>query len=429
MNLAGLAADQAPPVEAPLGLFYLMPLFLGLAGLVLVVQGEQVLVSRWTPAALAATHFIVLGALAPVMCGAMLQIAPVLLGAPYPHVRLVARLTSAGLAPGGLLVGTGFLAGAPLLLAIGGILAGLGLAVFLAASYIALATAAVARRDTLWTVRLAILALTVTIVLGLLLAMSGLGWLRLPHQHHWTDAHVAWGLAGWVGLLLYGIAMELVPLFYVTPSFTRGLRRALPSAVLALLLLMLLRGPLSRSTGLTLDWVVTGLFATYFVYTLIALWIEQHRQRPRRDANLWLWQASHVSVLAAFPVWLSGAPQSVLGTLLLGAAVSFVVGSLVKIVPFLSWLDLQQRRVSGKHHQVRLPRLGALLPERRANTIALTLAAAMLVLPFATLVPSLSRVGGILLVVCAAVLGYALAHAAWVRRGVLASFAQMPASG
>ena len=38
--------------------------------------------SRWAPAALATTHFLVLGALAPVMCGALLQMSPVLLGAP-----------------------------------------------------------------------------------------------------------------------------------------------------------------------------------------------------------------------------------------------------------------------------------------------------------------------------------------------------------
>ena len=33
MNLAGLAPDKSPPIEAPLGLFYLMPVFLGLAKL------------------------------------------------------------------------------------------------------------------------------------------------------------------------------------------------------------------------------------------------------------------------------------------------------------------------------------------------------------------------------------------------------------
>ena len=67
MNLGGLSPDKAPPVEAPLTLFYLLPFFLVLAGVLLASQGDQLLASRWTPAALAATHFLVLGALAPVL--------------------------------------------------------------------------------------------------------------------------------------------------------------------------------------------------------------------------------------------------------------------------------------------------------------------------------------------------------------------------
>ena len=157
MNLAGLAPDKAPPVEAPLVLFHLMPLFLGLAGLVLAWQGDLVLASRWTPAALAVTHLIVLGALAPVMCGALLQISPVLLGAPYPGVRLVARLTAAGLGLGSVLLGSGFLFSFPRLLLTGGVVVATALAVFLVGSYRALAKAA-GRSEALWAVRLAVTA-------------------------------------------------------------------------------------------------------------------------------------------------------------------------------------------------------------------------------------------------------------------------------
>ena len=115
------------------------------------------------------------------------------------------------------------------------------------------------------------------------------------------------------------------------------------------------------------------------LYNLIALRIERLRQRPRRDANLWLWQASHVMISAAFLAWLSGAPASLTGSLLLGGALSFVVGSLIRIVPFLSWLDLQQRRIAARCLRVKLPRLRQLLTERSANLIALTLGAGILV--------------------------------------------------
>jgi len=418
MNLAGLAPDKAPPVEAPLVLFHLMPLFLGLAGLVLAWQGDLVLASRWTPAALAVTHLIVLGALAPVMCGALLQISPVLLGAPYPGVRLVARLTAAGLGLGSVLLGSGFLFSFPRLLLTGGVVVATALAVFLVGSYRALAKAA-GRSEALWAVRLAVTALAVTVTLGLTLATARLGWWTLPQHLNWVDTHVAWGLGGWVGLLLAGIGMEIIPFFYLSPAFNVWLKRILPFMVFGLLLLITALGLLPPAAHPALRVSVAVLFAAHLLYNAMALRIEQRRQRPARDANLWLWQVSHVAVFAAFFAWLGEIRPSVVGILLLGAALSFVIGSLMKIVPFLSWLDLQQRRAAGRNPGVSLPRLRALLPTGRANAIALTLGAAMLTALSGAVVPAFARLGGALLVICGGLLAHALARAASMRRGVI----------
>lgn len=416
MNLGGLSPEKAPPIEAPLSLIYLMPLFLGLAGIVLCWQGDQALASRWSPAALAATHFVVLGVLAPVMCGALLQIAPVLLGAPYPQVRLVAGLTAVGLGAGALLLGTGFLFGRPGLLLGGGLGAAAGLAVFLVASLRALADAG-GRHEALWAVRLAVAALAVTITLGLVLAAARNGWLDLPERLRWVDTHAAWGLGGWVGLLLAGIGMELIPLFYISPGFSRRLKQALPVAVFGLLLAVTLLGVLPRALPLV-NAALTLLFALHLVYNLGALRDEQRRQRPRRDANLWLWQVSHIGVFLAFLSWLSGASASLIGVLLLGAALSFVVGSLMKIVPFLSWLDLQQRRIAGRQMQVRLPTLRALLPDASANAIAISLAVGIALTSAGNWVAPLSQLGGAVLVVAALLLAHCLASTARLRLAV-----------
>lgn len=424
MNLGGLSPEKAPPIEAPLGLFYLMPLFLGLAGLVLAWQGDQVLASRWTPAALAVTHFVVLGALAPVMCGSLLQVSPVLFSAPYPRVRLIARLTATGLGVGSLLVGAGFLLNHAGLLLSGGLAVATGLGVFLAATVDAL-TRYVGRPEALWAVRLAALALAVTVVLGLALALVRLGWLELPEHVRWVDTHVSWGLAGWIGLLLAGVGMEIIPLFYIAPPFAVWIKRALPLSVFSLLLavaaaqLMGLSPPASEG-------LVATLFFVHLLYNAAALQIEQRRQRPRRDANLWLWQGSHVAVLCAFFAWFGGAPGSVVGILLLGGALSFVIGSLMKIVPFLSWLDLQQRRVAGRHLHVSLPRMRAFLPQRTANGIALTLGAAVVAGVLGGLVPEAAQLGGGLLAVCAVLLALALAKAARLRNAVNHEFTVAP---
>lgn len=403
-------------------LFYLMPVFLGLAGMLFAWQGDQMLASRWTPATLAATHFVVLGALAPVMCGALLQISPVLLGVAYPRVRLVACATAAGLAGGSLMIGTGFLLNHPGLLLSGGGAVAAGLGVFLAASYRALVGTS-ARRDTQWAVRLAVIALAVTVTLGLTLALARFGWLTLPLHLRWVDTHVAWGLAGWIGLLLAGVGMEVIPLFYITPPFPGWAKRALPLAVLSLLVLVMALGATSAGPPWMLQGVLAALFLVHLLHNLAALAIERRRQRPRHDANLWLWQASHTAVVGAFPAWLAGAPVSVTGTLLLGGALSFVIGSLMKIVPFMSWLDLQQRRTAGSRLQVRLPRLRSLLPDGDANAIALTFTVAIGALLAASLLPALGHLGGGLLVVCALLLARVLIRNARTRGAVIRALA------
>ena len=425
MNLGGLSPDKAPPVDAPLGLFYLMPPFLALAGLVLAWQGDQVLLSRWTPAALAATHFVVVGALAPVMCGALLQIAPVLFGRPFPHVRLIARLTALGLGAGGLLIGGGFLASHTTMLFAGGLLTALGLLVFLLGSFRALSLRAAIATASLWTVRLSALALAVTVALGLTLVLSRAGWLVLPGHLAWVDIHAGWGLAGWVGLLLAGVGMEIIPLFYISPPFPTWLKRILPPTVFGLLIVISMLGARQDSPAV-LHGMMVALFLVHLLYNAVALYVEQRRQRPRRDANLWLWQGCHVAVFCAFVGWLGGAPPSLVGMLLLAGALAFMVGSLMKIVPFLSWLDLQQRRVGGQYLHVSLPRLGSLLPQGAANRIALTLGAAGITAVLGAVLPMFVHLGGGLLVLCAVLLTLSLAKAARVRRAVIRSFQSRP---
>lgn len=417
MNLSGLAPENAPTADAPLGLFYLMPVFLTLAGALVWVAGGDVMASRWTPAALATTHLIVLGALAPVMCGALLQISPVLLGASFPRVQLISRLTSAGLAGGSLTLAAGFLWQIPALLAAGGLCAAAGLSVFILGAVHALASGS-GPGEPLRAVRLAVTALGITFILGLALVLARLGLLHLPQHLRWVDAHAAWGISGWIGLLVVAIGTELIPMFFVAPAFPPVLRRWLPAATFVVLASATIGYLLPQST-LSASGLVAVLFSVYLLYTAVALLLEQRRQRPHRDATLWLWQLSHLGVFGAAIAWLSGANASTIGALLLGSALSFTIGSLVKIVPFLSWLDLQQRRQRSGNTTVTLPRLRVLLPERRATAIAVTLIAGISLIAVGTPRPELAQLGGVLLFLCGTLLGYALLQAGRMRRAVM----------
>ena len=60
----------------PLRFFLTAPLFLVLAGVLLVVDGAAVFASRWTPSALALTHLLTAGFMLQVMLGALFQLMP-----------------------------------------------------------------------------------------------------------------------------------------------------------------------------------------------------------------------------------------------------------------------------------------------------------------------------------------------------------------
>ena len=70
----GLSYDDTPPFSAPLRFFLTAPLFGVVAGLTLLFGGE-ILVSRWTPGALAITHLFAAGFMLQVMLGALLLAA------------------------------------------------------------------------------------------------------------------------------------------------------------------------------------------------------------------------------------------------------------------------------------------------------------------------------------------------------------------
>ena len=227
LTTAGLRLEQAPPIGVPFRFFLTAPLFTLAAGLLLTWQGEALMASRWTPAALAGTHLIALGFLTQVMCGALFQMLPVLAGSPVPAARRVGPAGHALLAAGTLALCAGLLGLAPGAsgpwLGWGAGLLGLGLAVIALPIAVALARARGAA-NTVAAMRLALAGLVVTVGLGLVLALAVPGTIRLSDFAAWVDLHLAWGLLGWGGILVMGVGFQVVPMFHVAPAYPRPLR-------------------------------------------------------------------------------------------------------------------------------------------------------------------------------------------------------------
>ena len=239
MALAGLSLEQAPPLSAPLRFFLTAPLFAFLAALLLLFSGPAALASRWSPALLAITHLLTLGFITMSMMAALLQMLPVLAGAPAKQPRLVAWLVHVPLSAGTLLLAsglatgwkTGMLASLPLL-------ASAVLTFILVAAYSLARTAA--RNATISAMRLALGALAVTALLGVTLVVILTGHAVLPALKL-TGLHAAWGLLGWVGVLIIGVAYQVVPMFQMTPAYATHITAWLTPWLFIMLLMIWVR--------------------------------------------------------------------------------------------------------------------------------------------------------------------------------------------
>ncbi len=419
LNTAGLRLDQAPPLAVPAAFFLAAPPFALAAGLWLAVAGDLLLVSRWLPQTLALVHLIALGFLSQVLCGALLQLPPVLAGAPVPRVLLVGRTAQVLLVGGTLLLCAGLAWGWGLPLTLGAGAAAAGLALLGGAVMIALVRGQGAG-DTRLGLGLGLGALAVTAVLGLVLTGVLGGWARLSGLDAWVDLHLGWGLLGWAGLIIMGVGYQVVPMFHVTPPYPRWLRAAaVPTAaagLVAALVLTAAGGVHLAPWGFALTAAVLGVFA------VLTLDRQRRRQRPILDATLLHWRAAMLSGLAAALLWPLGARAETLGVLLLiGVGVGLPSGMLFKILPFLSWFHLQHRQLTARRFDVRVPHMQVLIPDGQARIQFGLHLAALVLLTAATLFPGagLARPAGVLLAAAAGWLGFLLAQC-WRRYAAVA---------
>jgi hypothetical protein len=220
---------------------------------------------------------------------------------------------------------------------------------------------------------------------------------------HWANAHLLWGLLGWVGLLVIGVAIQVIPLFYVTPPYPARVRAWLGPALLVLILLASLAEV--RGWGLTAT-LAQGLASGAFVFfAWLSLRLLAQRGRRRLDPTLLHWLVALLAVIAAALAWALQAPSALIGILLLvGLGVGLPAGMLFKILPFLAWFHLQHRQIATGRFELRIPHMGSLLPLGWArlqfglHLLALLLAVAAIFLPV------LARPAGLALVLAALVL-------------------------
>lgn len=384
MQQTGLDFQQAPPISVPFRFFLTAPVFALLAAVLMLWNAEDLLVSRWSPATLAAVHLLTLGFMTMVMAGAMIQMLPVLAGTPVPRPRLVASVVHPSLLLGTLLLAGGLLFAQPMWLKIAILLLGGGLTVFIAATLMILSRAR-HRTATVFAMGLATVALCVTLLLGLTLSASRAWGIALPNPTL-RDLHPAWGLMGWTGLLVAGVAYHIVPMFQMTPNYPQWMIRGFAPVIFAVLTLWSIakwQGDAAGWTWLSLICICL-LAGAYSLFAGITLDLQRRRRRRLPDLTLEFWRVGMLSVVLAALLWVSQNFQvlsfrqsgALLGILMiLGAAISFISGMLCKIVPFLAWFHLQARMGGAGA----VPNVKTMLPDK-AQRLQLRLHQAALVL-------------------------------------------------
>ena len=368
LNTANLSLEQAPPISIPFRFFLTAPLFGVVAGLFILAYGPGIITSRWLPATLALTHAITLGFLSMVMCGAMMQMLPVLTGSPVPKVKLVGSVLHVCLVVGTLALIFSFVTELDFLSWIAVASLVIGFSVFIAAIFIALFRVKVST-STLIGMRLAGFSLLVTVILGLILFASLSGWVELSYQSVWLDSHLGWGLIGWVGLLLMSVSYQVVPMFHVTPEYPEWMRRGLAICLFVLLILWSISW-IWISSGSFRNILLSLIFLGLLSFVVLTFRLFLQKKRKVTDVTLFFWRASLIGMVAATALWFYAEwlpaytnPSIVvllIGSLALSAAMAVINGMLYKIMPFLSWFHLQNRQLALMCFSVNIPHMKAL---------------------------------------------------------------------
>lgn len=368
---ADLSLLQAPPFSVPARFLISAPLFGILAALVLLWHGPEVFSHRWTPEILAVTHFLTLGFLAMSMLGAMMQLMPVLMGMVIPRPVLFSRVIHTSLFVGGLSLGLAWLLQINSLFFVAMVFLGFSFSVFIIVVTNRLLRSA-NRHVTRSMMLLALLALFLTVCLGVYLGMA-YAWPPLPLARKLTDLHLAWGLLGWVLMLIMAVAYQVIPMFQITDEYPAIHQRWIGWTVFASLLglsfLYVWPMPILMSVFIAL------LTCCLLIFSLTTLWVLHKRRRQLPDTTMNFWKLAMISLVLLTLIWATSKllnfnlPVLLTGILMIhGFAMTTVNGMMYKIIPFIIWLHLgvynKNLRDRGERNlQIKVPHMRKIIPE------------------------------------------------------------------
>ncbi len=392
-----LSLRQAPPFSVPARFFLTAPVFGAVAALILLFTGEDLLLSRWTPGMLAITHCLVLGFFSSIMIGAIQQLLPVVAGIVIQRPRLVATLIHGLWLPGVALLVYAFMRPASMLFVLAALLISAAILTFVSIILYSLHKSE-SRNESVPGIKLAVVSLFVTLIMGIMLALGYANILPL-WRPSLSNLHLSWGLIGWIAVLIISVAVQVVPMFQITRSYPLWVRQYLSPALLALLLLKTPLawpglGVLWTNIDLVLDVFIAAALSSFAVATLM---LQKQARRKVRDSHKDFWRLGMINLLAVSVLWMISVVSNnplfgimTVAVFLSGFVMAVVTGMLLKIVSFLIWLHLSAASdaagIVGKQG-FRVPKMKAVISSKAGDSLLILLLIAELCLVCALVFP------------------------------------------
>jgi len=379
-----VSQDFAPPFKLIAPYFVIGMLFFALSVALALGLNVSDMGSTHTNA-LAWVHLFLLGFVMMVIFGAMAQLVPVVLEVGHFAVDLYYVIYPL-LMIGTILMAFGFLL-SPALLPYGGIIVLISLLIFILETFLTIKKVKKLNL-VMTTVLIANTFLFIGLIFGILMALGYAGTINVDIMSL-LRGHIYLVLAGYVGITIMGMSLILLPMFWLSHSFSwKPVEYALWSMSIGVFWVVL---------SSILDSVVLEYLGYIMAIVALVLYFYQiyliYSTRVRMDNDIYLhsliFSYSNLALGLVMGVIYIFYPNEQLllaigWTLFMGYIAFIINGHLYKIVPFLVWYQ----RFSPLIGKQKVPMLADMIPVRSARCQFIFSSVGVLVATFGILIAS-----------------------------------------
>jgi len=358
-----VSTDFAPPFRLIAPYFVIGTAFLVVSS-ILLFGLDITSITNTDPRTLSFVHLFILGFVMMVIFGAMAQLVPVVLETGHFAVDLYYIIYPL-LFIGTIMMGYGFLY-SPAVLPYGGVIVLISLMVFVLETFLTI-NKVKKLNLVMGSVLISNISLFLGLIFGILMALGYAGVISVD-IYTLLRSHIYLVLTGYVGVTIMGMSLILLPMFWLSHSFSwQPVTNALYIIVAGVLFVVsssIFNSSILEYIGYVLSIIALG-FYFYQIYII-------YKTRVRLDNDVYLHSLvfsylSLVFILGIGVVYLF-VPNTVLflsmGWLVLFGYITFMItGHLYKIVPFLVWYQKFSPLI-GKR---KVPMLKDMVPEKGAT--------------------------------------------------------------